>query len=370
MAAHLAATRRRALQEGSSQVTLTPSCTAIAATAGNVKGVQLSQAIVRTAAGWLLGLMLAAAGAIVCINLVSSSVASPQQPVREYLEALQKGEGEQALGLLRAKVPSANAAMLDGTALQTAASKLSDIKLGNAEARGSNRVAVPVDYTLDGNRLHTEFLMERTGTQWLFFGKWAFVPTTLPTLEVTVVNSNEAALNGVPVNMPNGHNTFAVFYPGKYEASLNGTYFEAPAASALVSNRDGGQAPLNLQTRSTKAMNEAVAGKVREFLDTCAAQATEQQRLQPDCPFYHASNARVVDGTIKWEITEYPKITIEPFGGKWVVAPLNGKARVSAREINLFTGLVNDLNVEHDFSFTTQLDTDNNTVTVTPMLTF
>ncbi|MGP0225174.1 MULTISPECIES: hypothetical protein [unclassified Paenarthrobacter] len=332
--------------------------------------MQLSQAFVKTAAGWLLGLMLAAAGAIVCINLVSSSVASPQQPVREYLEALQKGEGEEALGLLRAKVPSANAAMLDGTALQTAAARMSDVKIGNPESRGSNRMAVPVEYTLDGSRLRTEFLMERTGTQWMFFGKWAFVPTTLPTIEVTVVNASEVALNGVPVNMPNGHNTFAVFYPGKYEASLNGTFFEAPATSVLVSTRDGGSAPLNLQTRSTKAMNEAVAGKVREFLDTCAAQATEQQRLQPDCPFYHASNTRVVDGTIKWEITEYPKITIEPFGGKWVVAPLNGKARLTAREINLFTGYGRDLNVEHDFSFTTQLDTDNNTVTVTPLLTF
>jgi hypothetical protein len=366
----VAAGRRRAFSNRWTFAVTWPSCTVIAAVAGNVKGVQLSQAFVKTAAGWLLGLMLAAAGAIVCINLVSSSVASPQQPVKEYLAALQKGEGEEALGLLRAKVPSSNAAMLDGTALQTAASKLSDVKVGNPESRGNNRVAVPVDYTLDGSRLTTEFLMERTGTQWLFFAKWAFVPTTLPTIEVTVVNASEATLNGVPVNMPNGRNTFAVFFPGKYEASLNGTFFEAPPTSALVSTRDGGQAPLNLQTRSTKSMNEAVAGKVREFLDNCAAQATEQQRLQPDCPFYHASNARVVDGTIKWAITEYPKITIEPFGGKWVVAPLNGKATLTAREINLFSGYVNDLNVEHDFSFTTQLDVGGDTVTVTPMLTF
>ena len=50
--------------------------------------------------------------------------------------------------------------------------------------------------------------------------------------------------------------------------------------------------------------------------------------------------------------------------------PLNGKATLTAREINLFTGFVNDLNVEHDFSFTTQLDVGPDTVTVTPMLTF
>ncbi|MFP3548128.1 hypothetical protein SB748_32615, partial [Rhizobium sp. SIMBA_035] len=88
------------------------------------------------------------------------------------------------------------------------------------QSRDGNRMAVPVDYTLDGKRLHTEFLVERVDTQWLFFAKWAFVPTTLPTIDVTVVNASEVALNGMPVNMPNGRNTFAVFYPGKYEASL------------------------------------------------------------------------------------------------------------------------------------------------------
>ena len=51
--------------------------------AGNVWNVQMSQALVRIAAGWLLGLMLAIAGAVVAVNLVNNTVASPQQPVRE-----------------------------------------------------------------------------------------------------------------------------------------------------------------------------------------------------------------------------------------------------------------------------------------------
>jgi hypothetical protein len=81
----------------------------------------MSQALVRIAAGWLLGLMLAVAAAIVAVNLVNNTVASPQQPIREYLEALHEGDGGKALGILRAAVPPGNAAMLDGTALKTAA---------------------------------------------------------------------------------------------------------------------------------------------------------------------------------------------------------------------------------------------------------
>ena len=330
----------------------------------------MSQALVRIAAGWLMGLMLAVAGAIVAVNIVNGSIASPQQPVREYLDALQKGEGEKALGLLRASVPQGNPAMLDGTGLQTAAARISGVKYGEAEDRGGNQVMVPIDYTIDGSQLRTEFLLEESGVEWLFFHKWAFVPAALPVLDVTVVNSSEATLNGVPVNMPNGRNTFAVFYPGEYEASLAGEYFSAPPTKATLSGRDVPVAPLNLMTEATDGLKSAVSGKVKEFLDSCADTADKEQKLQPDCPFYHTTNNRVIDGTIDWSITEYPEVRIEPFGGRWLVAPLDGKARIKAQQVDLFTGAVAEVNAIHDFSFTTRLDVDANTVKVTPLLSY
>ena len=330
----------------------------------------MSQALVRIAAAWLLVLMLAVAGGIVAINVVNNSLASPQQPVREYLDALQKGEGEKALGLLSASVPQSNAAMLDGTALQTATARISGIRYGDAEDRGNNQVMVPIEYTIDGSELRTEFLLERSGTEWLFFHKWALVPAALPVLDVTVVNASEATLNGVPVNMPNGRNTFAVFYPGEYEASLAGQYFSAAPTKATVSGRGVPVAPLNLMTEATDGLKDAVGGKVKEFLDTCADTADKQQQLQPDCPFYHTTNNRVIDGTIDWSISEYPTISIEPFGGRWVVAPLNGKARIEAQQVDLFTGAVTYVNIVHDFSFTTRLDIDADTVKVTPLLSY
>ncbi|MET3952082.1 hypothetical protein [Arthrobacter sp. UYEF36] len=330
----------------------------------------MSQALVRIAAAWLLVLMLAVAGGIVAVNVVNNTLASPQQPVREYLDALQKGEGEKALGLLRASVPQSNAAMLDGTALQTATARISGIKYGEAEDRGNNQVMVPIDYTIDGSELRTEFLLERSGTEWLFFHTWAIVPAALPVLDVTVVNASEATLNGVPVNMPNGRNSFAVFYPGEYEASLAGEYFSAAATTATVPGRELPVAPLNLMTEATDGLKEAVGSKVNEFLDTCADTADKEQKLQPDCPFYHTTNNRVIDGTIDWSISEYPTISIEPFGGRWVVAPLNGKARIEAQQVDLFTGAVTYVNNVHDFSFTTRLDIDADTVKVTPLLSY
>ena len=329
----------------------------------------MSQAVVKTAALWLLGLMLAVAGAVVAINVVNNSLASPQQPVREYLDALRQGEGAKALGLLHASVPKSNAAMLDGAGLKAAAARLSDVSVGRGEDRGGNRVMVPIDYSIDGSRQRTEFLLQGSDPQWLFFRDWSFVPTTLPVLDVTVVNSNHASLNGVPVNMPNGRNSFAVFYPGQYEASLNSQYFAAPPSRTTLTGKDAPAAPLNLLTRATDGLKSAVAAKVKEFLDTCADQADKKQQLQPDCPFYHATNNRVVDGTIDWSITDYPVVSIEPFGGRWVVAPLDGKARIKARQVDLFTGAVTELNAVHDFSFTARLDVDGDSVKLTPQLT-
>jgi hypothetical protein len=314
--------------------------------------------------------MLAVAAAVVAINLVNNTVASPQQPVREYLDALQEGDGGKALGLLRATVPPSNAAMLDGTGLQTAASRVTNVEIGDPVERPGDQVMVPMAYTIDGSRLRTEFLLEKTGTEWIFFNTWAFVPTRLPTLDITVVNGSQANVNGVPVNLPNGRNSFAVFYPGEYEAALNGQYFSAPATRATVTARDAPVAPLNLLTQATGKLKEDVAGKVKEFLDTCAKEAQKEQRLQPDCPFYYASNNRVQDGSIKWTVTEYPNVSIEPFDGRWVVAPLDGKAKVQALQQNLFTGVWYPLEEEVDFSFTTRLDVSGDTVKVTPQLTF
>ncbi len=330
----------------------------------------MSQALVRIAAGWLMGLMLAVAGAVVAVNVINNSIASPQQPVREYLDALKKGEGEKALGLLRASVPRSSAAMLDGTALQTAAARIGDVKVGAAAERDGNQVLVPIDYTIDGSQLRTEFVLERSGTEWLFFHKWAFVAAALPVLDVTVVNANEATLNGVPVNMPDGRNSFAVFYPGEYEATLNGEYFSAPPTRATVSARNVPAPPLNLLTQATDALKDAVGSKVKEFLDSCADEADKKQQLQPECPFYHATNNRVVDGTIDWSITDYPAVKVEPFGGRWVVAPLDGKARIKARQQDLFSGAVTEINAVHDFSFTTRLDIEADTVKLTPVLSY
>ena len=253
--------------------------------------------------------------------------------------------------------------MLDGTALQTAAARISDVKLGDAEERGANQVMVPMEYTIDGSRLRTEFLLERSGTEWLFFHKWSFVPAAT----ARPGRHRGQLQRGHPQRRAGEHaqrpQLLRRLLPRRVRGRLlNGQYFAAQPARATVADGDARPASLNLLTEATGALKEAVSGKVKEFLDSCADEADKQQKLQPNCPFYHATNNRVMDGTIDWSITDYPSVSIEPFGGRWVVAPLDGKARIKARQQDLFTGAVTDINAVHDFSFTTRLDIDGDTV--------
>jgi hypothetical protein len=61
---------------------------------------------------------------------------------------------------------------------------------------------------------------------------------------------------------------------------------------------------------------------------------------------------------------------VEPFDGHWVVAPLDGKARVTGSQIDLFTGTVFPLDEGVDFSFTTRLGITPDTISVTPLLKY
>lgn len=310
--------------------------------------------------------MLAIVAAIATVTLVNTHVFGPHQQVESYLEALRQGEGERALGLLNATVPDANAALLDGPALQRATQGVENVEVGPPQPSGENRVAVDVSYTIDDAEHTTAFMLEKTGTEWLFFNRWEFVPSTLPTLEVSVINQNEATLNGTRVLMPEGRNQFAVFYPAEVEAHYTSEYFAAPAQTVAVTDRQQGPTRVNLATAATPALAEGVTAQLKTFLDSCA----EQTVFQPaNCPFGFETENRVA-GPITWSITEYPEVRIEPFNGDWIISPLTGTVLLETSLQDLFTGIIEPVSVSQEFGFTARLAVTDEGITVTPVVEY
>jgi hypothetical protein len=321
--------------------------------------------VLRTVAIWLLCLMLTIAAGALTIVLVNAKVYGPQQQVRDYFQVLQDGQGAKALGLLRASVPDGNPAMLDGEALKQSVAGVENLQMGSSERIDANHVDVPVSYTIKGRDYTTTFKMEKVGTNWLFFNRWSFVPSTLPTLEVQVVNETEASLNGVRVALPGGKGRFAAFYPGNFEAHFTSENFAAPAVEAVLDHADG-TAQISLATEPTEKLVEKASSQVKGFLDQCA----DQKVLQPaGCPFSLPLD-RVQNDTIDWDIVKYPTVSIEPFKGSWVVKPLSGTAKLKVVEIDLFTGAAVPRELEQKFDFAGQLNVDGDDVSLTPVVTY
>ncbi|MFJ2659759.1 hypothetical protein [Arthrobacter koreensis] len=326
--------------------------------------MQASSPVIKAVTIWLTALMLSIAAAVVVIWLVNAKVYGPAKQVENYFQALQDGDGALALGILNAEVPEANAALLDADALRASTEGLEVLGMEEVSTSMDGRTNVVVNYRIDGAEQQSTFELEQTGTRWMFFDEWSFRPQDLPTVRVNAPNQNEAQLNGARVLLPEGSNTFAAFYPSRVAASYTSGYFEAPEQSAVLAG-PGDSVDLTLRSQATEELVKTVDARVREFLDNCAG---EQNRLAPPgCPFYHLTDNRV-EPPITWEILEYPTVEISPADGHWVLAPLQGKARVSATQTDLFSGAQSPLIEEKDFTFGARLSVTDAGVSLTAVI--
>ena len=307
--------------------------------------------------------MLTIAAAVVAVYFVNAKMYGPEEHVRGYLQKLADGEGEQALGLLQAQVPDANAALLDDDALRASVQGLEVTGFGEVRDIGEDRVEVPVNYTYDGEDGSTTFVLENTGRRWMFFDTWEFVPSVLPTVQVSAPVLREANLNGVRVTLPEGTNTFAAFPLSRVAASYESQYLAAPEERAVVTADSEGR-QLALAPAATQELISKVDTGIREFLDGCTA---ADRLAPPGCPFYHLTNNRV-EQPIKWSIAQYPKVELTQAEGRWVLSPLTGTARVTATQVDLFSGDKSPLVAEEEFSFNAALRVDGETVTLTPQV--
>lgn len=318
-------------------------------------------------AAWLLGLMLVGAAFIATVAVMNSTLYGPEHQVDLYLAALRDGDGGSALGLLNASVPEgADPTLLDGEALRRAGAILEDAEVGEARDAGTDRVEVPVTYAVDDTETTTVFPLQRTGTEWGFFTIWEFEQTVLPVVEVSALNSVEAAVNGVAVGLPDGTATLASFYPAGISARYEGEYVAAPERRVAVTGTESVLPAIALATVATPELTRAVDEQIRAFLDGCA----EQTVFQPtNCPFNYPTDERLA-GDITWSIEEYPAAAVTPNDGGWNLAPLQGSARIDTQLRDLQSGAVRDVSESVPFEFDADLTVTQDAVTVTPLVRY
>ncbi|ALU40926.1 hypothetical protein AS188_15565 [Kocuria flava] len=320
--------------------------------------------VLKAVGAWLFLLVLAVAAAAVTIALVNKYLYGPTTDVRAYVEDLRDGEGGEALGLLNAEVPEADAAMLDGAPLEAAAGSLEDVEVSTVEDSGDGGAAVRAEYVLDGQQHSSQFDLHPVDTQWGFFTVWAFDGSRLPVVEVSLPGASSVDLNGTAVALPGSSGEFAVFYPGVYTASYDSELVRAEPRTAVVTG-PGQRARIELEAEPTDRLREEVDRQLREHLEGCA----EQDTLYPaGCPFSYEFDGRVA-GEVEWSIVEHPEPEIvvgTRGGGGWGLEPARGTARIAFDSLDLFTGEVERVEREVPFEVSADLAVDRSTVTVTP----
>lgn len=320
----------------------------------------------RVAAIWAAALVLLAVAAVTVITLVNHKVFSPGQLVKQLHAHLVAGEGAQALGLLHAEVPKGNGLLLNGEGLRAASADIKDFTVGNPEpVPGADTiVVVPTSYTVHGVEQHTNYQLRSTGRQWLFFDQWEFVPSTLPTVQVSANTTNEVTINALPAPLTKGSTTIPVFAPAVVNAGFETPNFAASSRGLVVTDLAAKSTKVKLRTEPTKALNDEVNNQINTYLDSCAS----QQVLMPsNCPMSYSTAARVRSDSIHWNIVDYPSAEIVSYNGRWVLKPLTVKTRLDLTEQNLRTGAYTEQSIEDSFGFTAVLKVSTTKVKVTPV---
>lgn len=312
---------------------------------------------------WFIGMVCATIMAFAALWIINRTIYNPAGQVRQYVQALQEGNGQRALGISGAQVPEGNAAMLEGDALKDAVSALDDLKVSTESLAADGKTAVvEVSYELNGESTSSVFNLHKAGSHWGVFDQWKMDPVTLPTLTLNTPGLTAATLNNEKVAVDGGSRDFAVFYPGVYSMTYESSLYSAQQESVKFTSQQD-HPSITLSRKPSESALKSVNYQIKSGLDHCATQNT----LYPSgCPFEYAFNGRV-DSDVSWSITKYPQpeVTLTP-QGSWSMKPAAGRAHVEFTQIDLYTGKTSKVSKDVPFTYTGKISVDGESLTVAP----
>lgn len=255
------------------------------------------------------------AGGVVWASIETASH-TPQAAVKPFLDALVKGDVATAVRagnidsrspLISQKVYSKTADHITGYSIKPAHTSPTEATVIVRYAQGANR--------------YTEVLhLAKSGTDLLFFTRWALEPVVLPTVRISVdgPTAGGVTVNGATVQVGAEGTADLQALPGRYNVSVPGTASLTGARRSATVTRlqSSGSAPANtasLAVRFTDAGRQAANDAVNAWVAGCVAQPTIQPvgcsfGLTDDYPDLHLSNQA-------WTLAAAPTFDIGPWDG-------------------------------------------------------
>jgi hypothetical protein len=265
-------------------------------------------------------------GGYTALNLIRGAN-GPEKVVQSYLQTLQDGDAEKALGISDPEIPNDLRPLLTNQVFGQARNRLDGFTVLGTYIKDDG-AAVRTELRQAGSKANVDYQLYKAAPN-LLDDHWKMLPTSLGSFTLTTDSSIDTiTVNGVNVNLAAPQTsvyspsyTFPAF-PGSYTIGLPGSekYLTTDGATALVNITDSRQNPysemVTLTTRPNGAFQSEVQAQVTKLLNKCVTSTS----LSPNgCPFSGFSWEPVRN--VRWAITTMPNIQLGNGGnGQWSIS--------------------------------------------------
>lgn len=255
----------------------------------------------------------------VLLSACSSTPSTPQDVVKGYLEAVQKGDSKTALSLISPNVTEKQQVLLTDEALKSSVG-IKSINVFDALTPDKDDPAISIvkaSYSLNGKTVDAKFDAKKADDKWVVTSGDAYVEMYLPFSEYT----SGFIVAGVPVNHSQTSDAGLTLFPGSYDVELK-------KGNKLVSLKKetfyAGQGSFGISGKfdALSSVKDDINSQIKTFIESCFA--VQDKAVKDDtCPNWIPLRKNDVTSP-SWELIKLPTYGVS-FDGNHITLELLDK---------------------------------------------
>lgn len=292
----------------------------------------------RTSRKLLISALLVIILTVAAVPLLNLTVYTPARAAEAYIGALEDGDARRAFSYLSAPPPSSTLALSDE--VLSAAPDLPRQAEAETVSVDGDRAKVRLSYDLSSRKQTIDLTMVRLPPSAGLFDRWAIQQKEWPTLNLDVLGSSTATVNGYGVST----GSVPVLFPASYLVGFDATYLKSKSQRAEVT-APGDSPAVKLSPEPTAKLEETVKEQVTDHLKVCM---TSKTLMPAGCVFGYETDNEII-GDISWSLERSPKISLTSSGNDLQVTPSTVEVRVKGRYRDIVTAAEQDLDERLSF---------------------
>ena len=212
-----------------------------------------------------------------------------------------------------------------------ASARLDSVLVGEPTITESS-ATIPVQYSVDGQKVNTTLNAERAGSSFAVFPSWRLTSSLAQAVSVSSavgvnISGTDVATTS-PDSTDSSNHVTTYIYPGSY--SVTGAKGGATAkwlipTEASVTLTSPGSLPktVSIATKPSPALIEELNAQAKSLIDSCAASGLASPKSTlGECPFSTYSS----DGKATWKVASYPQLEVDTSAFSQTLYASTGKA--------------------------------------------